>query len=116
MFRWCRAEGIGARSQYLWGTLVAARNAAVLGIPHVSALELGVAGGNGLLELEIAAAAAGELTVAVNLSGRQIRDAALVDDVAAVLAATELDGGSLTLEVTETTLLGDTAVTVGGDR
>jgi EAL domain-containing protein (putative c-di-GMP-specific phosphodiesterase class I) len=50
-----------------------------------------------------------DLTVAVNLSGRQVRDAALVDDVAAVLAATGLEGHCLTLEVTETTLLGDTA-------
>ena len=40
------------RSQYGFGLLQAARLAARLGIPKISAIEFGVAGGNGLLALE----------------------------------------------------------------
>jgi hypothetical protein len=60
-FPWCLAQGVQSRSQYLWGTLLAARVAKALGLPRISVLEFGVAGGNGLLALERAAAAAGEL-------------------------------------------------------
>jgi hypothetical protein len=38
--------------QYLWGTMCAAQLASALGYERISAIELGVAGGNGLLELE----------------------------------------------------------------
>lgn len=38
--------------QYAYGVLGAVKLAAALGLPDVSLLELGVAGGNGLLELE----------------------------------------------------------------
>ena len=61
-FRWCLEQGLDTRRQYLWGVLVAARTARGLGVPRVSAIEFGVAGGNGLLALERAAAAASELT------------------------------------------------------
>ncbi|MEI4272606.1 EAL domain-containing protein [Klenkia sp. LSe6-5] len=47
------------------------------------------------------------LTVSVNLSVRQLQDPALVDDVAAVLAATGLSAGALCLELTETALVVD---------
>jgi hypothetical protein len=60
-FPWCLEQGVRTRSQYLWGTLLAARVARALGLPRISVLEFGVAGGNGLLALERAAAAAGEL-------------------------------------------------------
>lgn len=40
------------RSQYGFGLLQAARLAARLGVPRISAIEFGVAGGNGLLALE----------------------------------------------------------------
>ncbi len=57
-FRWCLDQGVDTRPQYLWGTLLAVRVAAALGLPRIAALEFGVAGGNGLLALERAAAAA----------------------------------------------------------
>lgn len=44
------------RPQYRWGVLCAASLARNLGYPRISVLELGVAGGNGLIELERAAA------------------------------------------------------------
>ncbi len=40
------------RPQYLFGLLHSAREAARLGVPRISALEFGVAGGNGLVILE----------------------------------------------------------------
>ena len=40
------------RSQYGFGLLQAGRLATKLGIPKISAIEFGVAGGNGLLALE----------------------------------------------------------------
>ncbi len=61
MFRWCLASGLDARPQYVWGSLLAAHTASALGQPGFTAIEFGVAGGNGLLALERAAAAAGEL-------------------------------------------------------
>ncbi|HWC85731.1 MAG TPA: hypothetical protein VG388_04280 [Solirubrobacteraceae bacterium] len=61
-FPWCLEQGVQTRPQYLWGTLLAVRVAAALGLPRVAALELGVAGGNGLLALESAAAAAAEIS------------------------------------------------------
>jgi hypothetical protein len=48
------------RANYLHGVLHAARLASVLGIPAISALEFGVAGGRGLLALERASGHAGE--------------------------------------------------------
>jgi hypothetical protein len=44
--------GQSLRANYLYGVLHAARLANVLGIPAISALEFGVAGGRGLLALE----------------------------------------------------------------
>jgi hypothetical protein len=38
--------------QYLWGTMCAAVTGAALGYERITAIEFGVAGGNGLLELE----------------------------------------------------------------
>jgi hypothetical protein len=61
MFRWGLARGLGERPHYLWGSLLAAHTAAALGHERFSAIEFGVAGGNGLLALERAAAAAAEL-------------------------------------------------------
>lgn len=61
MFVWCRHRGVDARGGYLWPTLEAVRTAKSLGVPAVSVIELGVAGGNGLLALEEAAAAAEDL-------------------------------------------------------
>ncbi|HWF24803.1 MAG TPA: hypothetical protein VG275_05120 [Solirubrobacteraceae bacterium] len=61
-FPWCLEQGVDTRPHYLWGTLLAVRIAAALGLPSVAAVEFGVAGGNGLLALERAAAAAAELS------------------------------------------------------
>ena len=61
MFRWCLARGLGERPHYVWGSLLAAHTAAALGYERFSAIEFGVAGGNGLLALERAASAAAEL-------------------------------------------------------
>lgn len=49
-----------------------------------------------------------EVSVSVNLSGRQLQDSALVDDVRAVLAATGLPPHRLTLEITESVVMSDT--------
>jgi diguanylate cyclase (GGDEF)-like protein/PAS domain S-box-containing protein len=49
-----------------------------------------------------------ELTVAVNVSTRQLRDPHLVDDVTAALAAAALHPSRLVLEITESVLLDDT--------
>jgi hypothetical protein len=62
LFNWCLASGQPGRPQYLWGVLMAAHGARVLGIPRFTAIEFGVAGGNGLLALERAAAATTALT------------------------------------------------------
>jgi len=62
LWAWCVARGVRARPQYLWPLLHAAHAARALGVPRIAALELGAAGGNGLLDLERAAAAASELS------------------------------------------------------
>jgi hypothetical protein len=62
LWAWCAANGVDARPQYLWPVLHAAHSARALDIPVIAALEFGVAGGNGLLALERAAAAATELS------------------------------------------------------
>jgi hypothetical protein len=61
-FPWCLQRGVDARPQHLWGTLLAVRVARALGLPSVAAIELGVGGGDGLLSLERAAAAASVLS------------------------------------------------------
>jgi EAL domain-containing protein (putative c-di-GMP-specific phosphodiesterase class I) len=48
--------------------------------------------------------------IAVNLSGRQVYDVGLVDDVAAALRNAGLDASLLTLEITESVLLRDVDV------
>lgn len=60
-FRWCLQCRVTARPHYLWGVMLGAHTARVLGIERITAIEFGVAGGNGLLELERAAATAAEL-------------------------------------------------------
>jgi hypothetical protein len=62
LYAWCVENGVRTRPQYLWPLLHAAHAASSLGLPSISALEFGVAGGNGLLALERAAAAATELS------------------------------------------------------
>ncbi len=47
------------------------------------------------------------LGMSINVSGRQLDEAGLVDDVAEALAETGLDPAMLTLEITETTLMRD---------
>jgi diguanylate cyclase (GGDEF)-like protein len=51
--------------------------------------------------------AATALTVGVNVAGRQLRSAGFVDEVAGVLADTQLPAGCLNVEVTETAVLDD---------
>lgn len=69
MFLWARHR-LPGRPQYLWGSLHAARLARALGHERTSVLELGVAGGQGLLDLERAAALAEELVgVGVDVAG-----------------------------------------------
>lgn len=62
LYTWCVANGADTRSQYLWPLIHAAHVARALGMPKIAALEFGVAGGNGLLALERAAATATELS------------------------------------------------------
>jgi hypothetical protein len=57
----CLEKGVDARPHYLWGVLAGAITARSLGVEQMSAIELGVAGGNGLVALEVAAQAAEEL-------------------------------------------------------
>ena len=57
---------------------------------------------------QAAAWPANGLRVSVNLSGRQLDDADLLDDVASALDRSGLDPHQLTLEVTESTLMRDT--------
>ena len=52
------------------------------------------------------------LTMSVNVSMRQLETDALVEHVRVALATSELDPGSLILEVTESTLMRDTEATV----
>ncbi|HVA59295.1 MAG TPA: hypothetical protein VNG13_02015 [Mycobacteriales bacterium] len=58
---WARDRWPRSRPAYLWGVLHAARLASALGLASVSAVEFGVAGGNGLIALEWAADAAERL-------------------------------------------------------
>jgi EAL domain-containing protein (putative c-di-GMP-specific phosphodiesterase class I) len=51
--------------------------------------------------------------VTVNVSGRQLEDPALPGHVADALAASGLAAGRLTLEITETVLMRDTAAALG---
>jgi hypothetical protein len=72
-FRWCQQEGVQTRAQYLWGVLFAVRIAKALDIERISAIEFGVAGGNGLIALERAALAATDLTgVQIDIYGFDI--------------------------------------------
>jgi diguanylate cyclase (GGDEF)-like protein len=54
-----------------------------------------------------------QLTISVNVSGRQLDDSQLVDDVQDALANAGLDPSALTLEITETTLMQDPAGAAG---
>jgi hypothetical protein len=58
--------GKGVRINYAWGVLHAASVARHLGVERISVLEFGVAGGNGLVALERAAAAASGVSVEVH--------------------------------------------------
>ena len=62
LYTWCRANRPKTRPQYLWPLIHATHVARALGIPKIAALEFGVAGGNGLLAMERAAAIATELS------------------------------------------------------
>ncbi|MDP2793709.1 MAG: EAL domain-containing protein [Sulfurisoma sp.] len=53
------------------------------------------------------------MTMAVNLSARQLRQPDLVERVTAVLAAFDLDGGELELEITESVAMDDPEATIG---
>lgn len=75
--------------------------------------------GRWVLEHACAAAAAwpvspdgSEVGVSVNLSGRQLQDASIVDDVRAVLETTGLPARRLTLEITESVVMRDTPRTL----
>jgi hypothetical protein len=64
------SDGAPARPAYLWGTLLAAATARGLRADRVGVVELGVAGGNGLVALEEAASVAERLCgVAVEVAG-----------------------------------------------
>jgi diguanylate cyclase (GGDEF)-like protein/PAS domain S-box-containing protein len=52
------------------------------------------------------------LSVAVNISARQLQDAQLVQDVAAILDECQLDPASLTLEITESVAMQNTEATI----
>jgi diguanylate cyclase (GGDEF)-like protein/PAS domain S-box-containing protein len=60
-----------------------------------------------------APAGAPRLSVTVNLSGRQLHEDGLVDEVRAALAVSGLVPASLVLEVTESVMMQDTEVTLG---
>lgn len=62
LYTWCVQNGVDTRPQYLWPVLHSAHAARALDIPAITVLEFGVAGGNGLIALERAAAAAGDLS------------------------------------------------------
>jgi hypothetical protein len=66
-----RLSGVAAgRPHYVWGTLNGAYLAHALGIPRISVMEFGVAGGNGLVALEvIAAKVSGYLGVGIDVYG-----------------------------------------------
>lgn len=52
------------------------------------------------------------IRITVNLSGRQLQDALIVDDVRRVLAESHLDPAQLTLEITESMLMHNTALSM----
>ena len=52
------------------------------------------------------------LSITVNLSGRQLHEASLVDEVASAIRTTRLAPSSLVLEVTESVIMQDTEVTL----
>jgi EAL domain-containing protein (putative c-di-GMP-specific phosphodiesterase class I) len=52
------------------------------------------------------------MKMCINLSGRQLTDDRLVDDVAQVLARTGVDPTSIVLEITESVLMEDTDLTI----
>ena len=52
-------------------------------------------------------AGARHLTVAINVSGRQIQTSSLVGDVSDAIGLADIDPGTVTLEITETVLLSD---------
>jgi len=54
----------------------------------------------------------GSMTISVNLSGRQLEQPDLVDDVASALAQSSLDPRLLTLEITESVLLRDVEMVI----
>jgi hypothetical protein len=62
MYSWHMANGADTRPQYLWPLIHAAHVARALGMPKIAALEFGVAGGNGLLAMERAAALVTEMS------------------------------------------------------
>jgi diguanylate cyclase (GGDEF)-like protein/PAS domain S-box-containing protein len=53
------------------------------------------------------------LTLAVNLSARQLSSATLLDDVRRILAETGFESSSLVLEITETTIMRDADAAIG---
>jgi hypothetical protein len=58
------------RPNYAWGVLQAAHLARTLGIPRISVIEFGVAGGNGLVSLEEIASAVGKrLQIEIDVYG-----------------------------------------------
>ncbi len=64
------ADGRGGRPQYTWSLLHVGNIARTLGIPRLTAVEFGVAGGNGLVALETAADAVAEhLDIMVDVHG-----------------------------------------------
>jgi hypothetical protein len=64
------ARDSSAYPHYLWGTMCAAALGAALGHPRISVIEFGVAGGNGLIELErVSAWVAGRSGVAIDVYG-----------------------------------------------
>lgn len=56
--------------------------------------------------------AVGGLTMSVNLSGRQLEDPNLLDDIRGALAASGLDPSALVLEITETVLMREAEPTI----
>lgn len=65
-----QASGLPVRPNYTWCVLHAASVASRTGVPEISVLEFGVAGGNGLVALEAAAAEAERaLGVAIKVHG-----------------------------------------------
>ncbi|HYP24248.1 MAG TPA: EAL domain-containing protein [Actinomycetota bacterium] len=62
-------------------------------------------------QLGVWSRSAGPVRMCVNVSARQLRDRSLVGDVTEALAAAGVEPGSLTLEITETSLVQDNPVT-----